>query len=74
MALKVYAIDTLPPGIRLAHPVMVAAPNLDQAATILRVTRYHLSTHRLPMLDRADEERARAHPLERLIISKRSET
>ena len=66
--LRVYAVDTLPPGIRLAHPIMAAAPNIGAAAKILRVTRYHLSVHRLPSLDKIEEQKALDRPGERLIV------
>lgn len=66
--LRVYAVDSMPPGIRLKHPVMAAASSIGEAAKILRVTRYHLSVHRLPVLDRADEERALAQPGQRLTV------
>lgn len=66
--LHVYAIAFVPPGIRLARPVMTAAANLKEAAKILKVSRYHLSVHRLPMLDKADKERALARPRERLPV------
>lgn len=66
--LKVFAVQVMPAGIPLKHPVMTAAVSMSEAAKILRVSRYHLARHPFPTLGKADIERALSCPGQRLVV------
>lgn len=65
--MRVYAVGSMPPGIRLKHAVLVAAVTLEDAARALRVTPYHLRVHRLREISSEDARRALAMPGQRVL-------
>lgn len=70
--LKVFATAIMPAGIPLKHPIMAAAVSMEEAAKILKVSRYHLSRHPFPKLGQGDIERALAAPRQRLLATEAS--